>query len=249
MSDDHREEKQQRLLIVTSQYRTYNRQFYTCINHDPRLSTQVLWIRDFREDDRLPEPLASELQHEIVGATSIRVGDYSVRSFLRLSEAGIPSAKISRLGYYGHEIGDRPISDAALKADLGIDNKRVILYLGRITTRKGLRELIMAFPEILNKEMNAVLLVCGGAEDVDHSTALRYEEECHELAGEMGQGRILFSGQIDPSEKQNYYWRVPEILLDEGKVKVFSENSRRIFEEYHQSHLIADRILEAAGVR
>ncbi len=65
----------------------------------------------------------------------------------------------------------------------------------------------------------------------------------YDLVQDGVNGYVVESGNVNALEE-----RISEILLDQKKLKSFSDNSRTIFEEYHQEHLIADRILEAAGV-
>lgn len=81
-----------------------------------------------------------------------------------------------------------------------LHTERVILYLGRIIKRKGLRELIMAFKRA--DLLNAKLLICGEGE---------YEDECRKLA--EGYNNIVFAGKIQPNERLQYYNRADVFVL------------------------------------
>lgn len=48
-----------------------------------------------------------------------------------------------------------------LKQSLGVENKKILLNVGRMIERKGQMDLVNAMPEILTQEPNAVLLIAG----------------------------------------------------------------------------------------
>lgn len=73
------------------------------------------------------------------------------------------------------------------------NDKKVILFLGRVVYRKGCGVLISAVKDIL-EDMNAVLLICGDGEDMTR---------CRKLA--ENNDSIIFCGMIQPEQRKSYY--------------------------------------------
>lgn len=81
-----------------------------------------------------------------------------------------------------------------IKEKYSIDNnKKIILFLGRIVTRKGCYELIEALKNHL-EQLNAVLLICGDGADLNR---------CKEKAGTNP--NIIFTGVIQPKLRRNFF--------------------------------------------
>jgi phosphatidylinositol alpha-1,6-mannosyltransferase len=55
----------------------------------------------------------------------------------------------------------KPVDASALRAELGLTDKEVIVSVGRLVPRKGQDELVKALPEILKSHPNAHLLFVG----------------------------------------------------------------------------------------
>ena len=225
---------------------------------------------------------------------------------------GVKESKISILPFLSDDLSELTVTKLDLKRQLGLQDKKIILYFGRITPQKGLQDLIAAFKNIKSQINNAVLLVCGGSDRHFHdfNEAAIYEKECRKKAAEFSRSDILFTGPILPRDKQNYFaiadifihphtnleetrdgWglsineaasmslpiiatdrvgsvadlvrdgfngyivksgdvkelscKTVEVLRDEKRLKAFSENSRLVFEDYHNLDRLNSAILDA----
>lgn len=97
-----------------------------------------------------------------------------------------------------------------LRSKLKLNNKQVILYLGRIIERKGLRWLLEVFKKIDEENENAFLLIAGDGPD---------KSVCEKIASDLKINNILFTGQIEENEKASYYnvcdvFVMPSIFLE-----------------------------------
>ena len=79
-----------------------------------------------------------------------------------------------------------------IRKKYGIENKKIILYFGRIVERKGLKLLIEASKDILEK-YNSVLLICGDGDNIDAYKKLAKSYP------------IYFIGKIQPSIRRLFY--------------------------------------------
>ena len=97
---------------------------------------------------------------------------------------GVCRDRIRILPFLSDDLAELPLKQPRLREELGLNGKKVVLYFGRITPQKGLRDLILAFSRIQNRVNKAILLVCGGADKYfsDFSRAIVYEKECRLLA-------------------------------------------------------------------
>lgn len=83
-----------------------------------------------------------------------------------------------------------------LRKELGLERKKIILYLSRIVAHKGLDYLIKAFVPI-EKETEATLLVVGDGP---------FRKECENLVKELGVKNVFFMGGVfDDVIKASYY--------------------------------------------
>lgn len=74
------------------------------------------------------------------------------------------------------------------------DEKKIILYFGRIIRVKGLDILIKAFNNMVNKD-KACLLICGDGE---------FKQECLKLI--KNSKNIIFTGKVNSSERYDYFF-------------------------------------------
>lgn len=124
---------------------------------------------------------------------------------------GVKGSKISTLPHISNDLSKWPITKPRLRSNLGLDGKKIILYFGRITPRKGLDILINAFKEVRKHIPNAVLIVCGGVDINFHDfrdyadEENNYENICKRLASQFAEGDIIFMGYIKPNDKHNYF--------------------------------------------
>lgn len=79
--------------------------------------------------------------------------------------------------------------------NLDNDNK-IILYYGRIIERKGLDILIKASNNIIEKDNNVFLLVCGEGD---------FKTKCEELVNSLNMKNVIFEGYISPKQRFEYF--------------------------------------------
>jgi phosphatidylinositol alpha-1,6-mannosyltransferase len=114
--------------------------------------------------------------------------------------AGVPEAKIS-IVYPGVSLPEAPQPAekiAAFKAQHGLTDKRVLLSVGRLTTRKGLREFVEhSLPSIVQAEPSAILVVVGEAPKNSLGAGIQTVESIQAQAEQSGvAGHIKFLGVI-----------------------------------------------------
>ncbi|MCH8186869.1 MAG: glycosyltransferase [Chloroflexi bacterium] len=94
----------------------------------------------------------------------------------------------------------KPIDRNAARNDLGIDGKKVILYVGRIEPIKGLGNLLEAVA-LLEDQDDTVLLIVGGKPGDDSEL-----EHLKAQARELGIGdRVVFTGAVPQCRLPSYY--------------------------------------------
>ncbi len=120
---------------------------------------------------------------------------------------GVDKDKMRVMPFLSDDLSKLPVNNPLIRDELGLTDKKVILYFGRITPRKGLADLLAAFSKIQEKLTDAVLLVCGGADThfLDFGQAAPYEVECRILAENMPPGKVIFAGPVKPVDKQDYF--------------------------------------------
>jgi D-inositol-3-phosphate glycosyltransferase len=94
----------------------------------------------------------------------------------------------------------KPVDRNEASIETGLDNGKIILYVGRIDPLKGIANLIKAF-SYLEDNQNIKLAVIGGGESSREETA-----HLKELAQELGvEDRILFTGTVKQDIMPFYY--------------------------------------------
>ena len=100
-----------------------------------------------------------------------------------------------------------------LKIKYNIKSKNVLLFIGRLTEKKGLSYLIQAMPQIVSKSPNTTLIICGDG-------PLRKESE--ELVKKMNLDKFVrFTGYVTGQKKIDYFTLsdiliVPSIVTQSG---------------------------------
>lgn len=145
---------------------------------------QTLWVPFFRRIDRI-----------IVNSTPTKQ--------LAL-EAGVVEQNITII-YPGVELPEAPQtleSIQAFKQKHGLEGKKVLLSVGRLTTRKGLREFVeQALPQIIINVPNTVLVVIGAAPKDSLSTETQNIESIRQIARIKGiEDNIRFLGKVDEED-------------------------------------------------
>ena len=101
---------------------------------------------------------------------------------------------------------------------LKLNNKKVILYCGRLIKQKGLEYLVEAFAKLQQYNVNSFLLVVGG----QYGCGERYNlEELGALSDVFGSDKIHFTGWVNTMDKAAYFLLadvivVPSIFFAEG---------------------------------
>ena len=92
----------------------------------------------------------------------------------------------------------RPVKDKqSIRRSLGLpEDKQLVLYVGYLWKRKGLRELFQAFESVLAAQPNTKLLVCGAG---DEEKAIK-----EAAANSKAEQSVQFIGSVDPDEIHKY---------------------------------------------
>lgn len=141
---------------------------------------QRLWVPTFRKIDRI-----------IVNSTPTKGLAFA---------AGIPERKIS-IVYPGVSLPEAPQPTEnidAFKQQHGLIGKKILLSVGRLTTRKGLREFVeLALPSIVQAEPDTMLVVIGEAPKNSLGAGIQTIESIQAQAERSGvAGHIKFLGII-----------------------------------------------------
>ena len=90
----------------------------------------------------------------------------------------------------------RPVDAKALRNELGLTNKEVIISVGRLVPRKGQDQLIKALPQILKVRPNAHLLFVGTG---------KYKTKLDKLISERNlQNNVTFTGRVQYDDLAKY---------------------------------------------
>lgn len=96
-----------------------------------------------------------------------------------------------------------PEAGARVRQRHGLDDRRVILTLGRLVARKGHDLVIRALPRVLEAVPDVVYLIAGDGPD---------RERLETLARELGvAGRLVFAGRV-PDEEVVAYYNAADVL-------------------------------------
>ena len=118
-------------------------------------------------------------------------------------DVGVPEEKIS-IVFPGVKLPETRLPTATIesfKQQHGLTNKHILLSVGRLTTRKGLREFVeLSLPLIIKQQPNTILLVVGEAPTHSLHAQVQTQQSIQDTADRLGVGQhILFMGVItDP---------------------------------------------------
>ena len=124
--------------------------------------------------------------------------------------AGVPEKKIS-IVYPGVSLPKQPqpaTTIAAFKQQHGLEDKKILLSVGRLTTRKGLKEFVeQALPSIVQQMPDVMLLVVGEAPKNSLGAGIQTQDEILQAAQQNGlEKHIKFLGVItDKTELATVY--------------------------------------------
>ena len=83
-----------------------------------------------------------------------------------------------------------------MRKELGVEDRKTLLFLGRLIPKKGVDTLIRAFAQ-LDRSHDAQVLVVGNGPS---------EETCRQLANDLGvTDRVHFRGFVEPSEISRWH--------------------------------------------
>lgn len=125
-------------------------------------------------------------------------------------DAGVSDQRLS-IVFPGVSLPDAPQPPehlAAFREKHGLVGKKILLSVGRLTTRKGLREFVeLSLPAIVDAEPEAVLVVVGEAPKNSLGAGIQTVESIRAAATTAGVGaNIIFIGVItDPTELATVY--------------------------------------------
>lgn len=120
-----------------------------------------------------------------------------------LKRIGIKASKIT----IAYDSSTSQIQDdySDIRKEFGLPaESKIILYLGRIIERKGLKKLIYSVEKVLSDMPDVYLLVGGIGEDI---------EAYKSIAKEISRERIIFMGKIAPDERACFYKQADVFVL------------------------------------
>ena len=129
----------------------------------------------------------------------LSISDFTLRQFLAWSAFPLEHTSIVPNAVHLDRFGEAP-RRADLVRKFALDDAKVIMLTGRMDAserRKGFDELISAFPAILEKCPNAMLMLVGDGDDLP-----RMKAKC---AGLGIAARVRFPGFVPESEKADYF--------------------------------------------
>ncbi|MBQ2468989.1 MAG: glycosyltransferase family 4 protein [Clostridia bacterium] len=159
----------------------------------------------FSPSERLGKSFVKALSRAILNKTDIVIAPTrKVEELLRGYRVAVPIVTVpSGLDLSRFDITDIGEKSKAIRRDLGIgDEKRVLVYLGRLAKEKNTEELIYLLKEENDPDM--LLVIVGGGP---------YGEELEEFAEAMGvSDRVIFVGMVPP-EDVVYYYRLGDVFV------------------------------------
>jgi phosphatidylinositol alpha-1,6-mannosyltransferase len=115
-----------------------------------------------------------------------------------LIKLGVEENKITIIYPYVPDI--KPVSEELLKSipkKYDLENKKIVLTVGRLVERKGHDKVIEAFPAVLEKIPNARYVIVGDGQERGNLEI---------KARELGlSGQIIFTGAVDDAERDVFY--------------------------------------------
>ena len=159
----------------------------------------------FSPSERLGKKMVKAFSRSTLNKTDIViVPTRKVETLLRGYKVDVPIVTVPS-GLDLSRFDDPEIAEkgAKIRRDLGIgDDKRVLVYLGRLAKEKNTEELISLLKEENNPDM--VLVVVGGGP---------YREELEKFAEAMGvSDQVVFVGMVPP-EQVAYYYRLGDVFV------------------------------------
>lgn len=91
-----------------------------------------------------------------------------------------------------------------LRKQYGVENKKVILFVGRLSKVKGPDVLIQAMQQVIEKHNDSVLVIVGSKWFSDDRID-DYGIKLRQLAETLGKDRVIFTGFVPPSDIPSHF--------------------------------------------
>lgn len=90
-----------------------------------------------------------------------------------------------------------------LKLKYGLQNYKIILFVGRLCEKKGVDILLEAMEKVMNKREHTALMIIGSSW-FGENTSNKYTQKLKEI-GERLRGPIIFTGFLNPDQVREHY--------------------------------------------
>jgi len=103
--------------------------------------------------------------------------------------------------YWDNEVQEKR---KELRQKFGVEDKKVVLFVGRLSAVKGPDILIKAMEKVMNKYSNAVLVIVGSkwfSEDRIDEYGLKIREQAESL----GKDKVIFTGFVPPNDIPSHF--------------------------------------------
>lgn len=131
--------------------------------------------------------------------------------------AGVPEKKMSIVhpGVTLPETVQSPSTIQSFKKKHGLEHKKILLSVGRLTTRKGLKEFVeSSLAYIVQQEPNVILVVVGESPKNSLGAGLQTREEILEVARQnQVENHILFLGVITDNEQLAIVYEAADVHI------------------------------------
>jgi glycosyltransferase involved in cell wall biosynthesis len=128
------------------------------------------------------------------------------------AEFGVPVSRVTVIPFgINNAVPNTSLSQSEAKERLGIqDNKKTILFFGRIAPYKGLKYLVGAFQQLQARSDDYRLIIAGRPENDAQSYWSAIEESIRE---EVRKGRVLIKANHIPDDETEIYFKAADVLV------------------------------------
>ncbi|NOV04282.1 glycosyltransferase [Paenibacillus sp. LMG 31457] len=99
---------------------------------------------------------------------------------------------------------DAQAERTALRKKYGVENKKVVLFVGRLSANKGADVLLRAMQRVIQKHEDAVLVIVGSKWFSDNRVT-GYISSLRKLGNSLGTDRVVFTNFVPPSKIPSIY--------------------------------------------
>ena len=163
--------------------------------------TAIFWIRWIPDSVKIPikqrfkTVVRNTLVKPIVRNVDVCIcsGKMSEKNFLSL---GVSAEKIKHMHYSTDVYLNCENIDIYRAYDIP-RNKKILLYFGRVISRKGLMELLKAYRQLKGQYADLALVVAGSGDE--------YYAECQSYVSKNEMADVYFVGQISSKYRKNFF--------------------------------------------